>query len=128
MPVWLSEEWVDATGAALSALGAFGDATGVVAIEVGGADGGAYWREWAGGLPVRAGVGKPEEPADLTLGLTSAEAHAFWQGEWSPSVAFMRGQLKTAGDNALLFALLAGVARPEASAALSVAGTLAADS
>jgi hypothetical protein len=119
MPAWLSQEWVEASEKALSAIGAFGDATGIVAVEVGGADGGSYWRQWASGVPLRSGVGKPEEPADLTLGLTSAEAHAFWRGEWSPSVAFMHGQLKTAGDNGLLFALLATASGSRAAAALA---------
>jgi len=124
MPAWLSEDWVAASGPALSSAGALGDATGVVAVEVGGAGGGTYWREWVAGVPVRGGVGKPEEPADLTLGLTATEAHAFWLGEWSASVAFMRGELKTAGDNALLLALLAGLARPEVAASLAAVEAL----
>jgi hypothetical protein len=129
MPAWLSEDWVAASGAVLTSdVDVFGDATGVVAVEVGGADGGVYWREWAAGVPVRGGVGKPEELADLTLGLTAAEAQAFWRGEWSPSVAFMRGQLKTAGDNALLFALLASVSRPKAAALLAEVEALTASS
>ncbi len=120
----LDEAWVEASGAALAAGGAWGAATGVVAVEVGGADGGAYWREWAGGVPVGGGVGKPDGPADLTLGLTEAEARAFWRGEWRADVAFMRGQLKTAGDNALLLTLLAAAARPSAVAAIAAVAAL----
>jgi hypothetical protein len=105
---------VVASGDLLGGGGSVADgATGVVAVEVTGPGGGSYWREWAAGALVRSGSGKPEGPADLTLGLGAPEARAFWRGEWSPSVAFMRGELKTAGDNGLLLALLAAAARPE---------------
>jgi hypothetical protein len=114
VPVWLSEEWVSFSGELIAASPRpAGDATGVVAVEVSGSGGGSYWRRWTSGVPAGNGVGKPDEPADLTLGLTVAEARAYWRGEWSPSVAYMRGQLKTAGNGALLLALLAASAGPE---------------
>lgn len=113
---WLSDEWVRATGEALSGRSVTADgASGLVAVDVAGSGGGSYWRRWEDGVPRSGGAGKPAEPADLTLGLPAADARAFWRGEWSPSVAFMRGQLRAAGDMALLFALLATTARPELS-------------
>jgi len=111
---WLGEEWVRATTEALSERAPKADgASGLVAIDVAGKDGGSYWRRWEDGVPRAGGTGKPDEPPDLTLGLPVDDARAFWRGEWSPSVAYMRGQLRAAGDMTLLFALLAASARPE---------------
>jgi hypothetical protein len=58
---------------------------------------------------VPAGGGDPE----LTLTVTSGDAAAMARGEMAPSVAFMRGRLKTAGDNGLLLRLLAATNRPD---------------
>ena len=93
-------------------------ASGLVAVEVSGPGGGSYWRRWEDGVPRSGGAGKPGETPDLTLGLPAEGARAFWRGEWSPSVAFMRGQLRAAGDMTLLLALLAATARPEVGEAL----------
>lgn len=109
----MSDEWVRATGEALSGRASADGASGLVAIDVAGSDGGSYWRRWEDGIPRSGGAGKPGETPDLTLGLPVEDARAFWRGEWSPSVAYMRGQLRAAGDMTLLFALLAATARPE---------------
>lgn len=110
---WLSAEWVEATTAALgSHPGLAGEASGLVAVEVTGAGGGEYWRRWEDGVPLAGGAGKPADAPDLKLSLPVADAEAFWRGEWSPSVAYMRGELKTEGDTGLLLALLAAGARP----------------
>jgi hypothetical protein len=58
---------------------------------------------------VAAGGGDPE----LTLTVTAGDAAAIARGEMAPSVAFMRGRLKTAGDNGLLLRLLAATAHPD---------------
>jgi hypothetical protein len=63
------------------------------------------------GRPVEAVAGGGPEP-DLTLTLPAAEAGAIAAGTLDPSVAFMRGRLKTAGDNGLLLAVLAAAAAP----------------
>jgi hypothetical protein len=109
---WLDEEWVTASGEALAAPGAgAAGATGTVAVETTGGEGGTYWRTWADGVPVAGGSGKPPGPPDLSLTLPDADARAFWQGEWSASVAFMRGRLKVSGRMELLLPLLAASER-----------------
>jgi hypothetical protein len=44
--------------------------------------------------------------ADLTLTISSADFDELVSGRLDPSVAFMQGRLKTAGDNLLLLRLL----------------------
>lgn len=81
--------------------------------------------DWAGGLPPapaggprrvgeqaqgEAGGGLAE--ADLTLSLSPEDARAVTDGRLAPSVAFMQGRLKTAGDNGLLLEVLAWTAGP----------------
>jgi hypothetical protein len=63
------------------------------------------------GRLVEADAGAGPDP-DLTLTLPSAEAGAIVAGALDPSVAFMRGRLKTAGDNGLLLGVLAAAAAP----------------
>ena len=57
-----------------------------------------------------AELGRPatgcEGQADLTLTISPEDAALVVSGELAPSVAFMQGRLKTAGDNALLLDLL----------------------
>jgi putative sterol carrier protein len=50
----------------------------------------------------------PATAADVTLTITEEDARAMLSGELDPSVAFMRGTLKTSGDPGLLLRLLAG--------------------
>ena len=64
------------------------------------------------GRPVAAGPSSGGPEPELTLTVTSGDAAAMAQGAMAPSVAFMRGRLKTAGDNGLLLRLLATTARP----------------
>jgi len=49
----------------------------------------------------------PAGAADLTLELERADAAAVLDGTLAPSVAYMRGRLKSSGDNSLLLGLLA---------------------
>jgi hypothetical protein len=53
-----------------------------------------------------------EGEADLTLTIGTDEARLVRDGELEPSVAFMRGRLKSTGDNALLLRILAWSATP----------------
>jgi hypothetical protein len=109
---WLDEAWVAASGDALAAPGAAtSGATGTVAVETTGSGGGTYWRRWVDGVPVAGGSGKPPGPPDLSLTLLDADARAFWRGEWSASVAFMRGRLKVSGSMGVLLPLLAASER-----------------
>jgi hypothetical protein len=59
------------------------------------------------------------DEADLTLTIGTDEARLVREGELEPSVAFMRGRLKSTGDNALLLRILAWSATPAFSHALA---------
>lgn len=60
-----------------------------------------------------------EGEADLTFTIGTDEARLVKEGDLDPSVAFMRGRLKSSGDNALLLRILAWSASPEFSEALA---------
>lgn len=62
------------------------------------------WR-YQNGTVVEGGTSEASEP-ELTLTLAAADASDVWSGRVEPSVAFMRGRLKAAGDGALLLAFL----------------------
>lgn len=85
--------------------------TGTVALVVsGGAQGvGPFVARLVDGRPVEIRVESPGQ-VDLTLTLTAADAGAVLDGSLAPSVAFMQGRLRTAGDNGLLLGVLAGTA------------------
>jgi putative sterol carrier protein len=87
--------------------------TGTVAVVVTGTTGGDVKARvrLVDGRPVEAAAGTAPD-ADLTLTLPVALAAAVAEGSLEPSVAFMRGQLKTAGDNGLLLGVLALTAAP----------------
>ena len=61
--------------------------------------------QWSDGKsgPVMSGC---EGEPDLTLMLSPEDASIVLSGELAPSVAYMQGRLKTAGNNALLLGLL----------------------
>lgn len=67
-----------------------------------------HWR-FEGGRPVAGGAG-PVEDADVVLSAAGPDAESLLSGEVEPSVAFMRGRLKAAGDGALLLAFLESTA------------------
>jgi SCP-2 sterol transfer family len=60
-----------------------------------------------------------EGEADLTLTIGTDEARLVKEGELDPSVAFMRGRLKSSGDNALLLRILAWTTTPAFTEALA---------
>jgi hypothetical protein len=116
MPAWLSDEWVAASGEAVD-LAAPLDAT--VEVAVLGVAGGdvRYHRSYKGGRVVAAGPG-PAGAADVTLTLPEGEARDVLAGRLDPSVAFMQGRLKTAGNNGLLLELLAAWSSPSGKASI----------
>lgn len=63
------------------------------------------------GKPSGGGVGSPPG-SDLTLSVDASEAGNILSGRVRPSVAFMRGRLKTSGDEALALAFLRSSADP----------------
>lgn len=84
-------------------------ASGVVVLAVAGSDPAGALR-WEDGRPAEATV--PGPGADLTLTLPAEDVDAVVAGRLAPSVAYMQGRLKTAGDNRLLLAVLAATATP----------------
>ena len=75
-------------------------------VVSGGPDGEVRWNwSYEGGRP---GRGTPGAAPGATVSFTILEpdARALLAGELDPSVAFMRGRLKTAGDPGLVLALL----------------------
>lgn len=81
--------------------------TGTVAVVVTGTGAGdvTVGLGWEDGRVVSAAAGAPAAP-DLTLTVTATEGKQMLAGELEPSVAFMRGRLKTAGDPGLVIGVL----------------------
>jgi hypothetical protein len=103
----LSEAWV----AGFVGRGASPGPTGTVQVVVTGApdgDGKAHAR-LDDGVVAEAALGTRPAP-DVTFTASYPDASAMAEGELDPSVAFMQGRLKTAGDPGLVLDLLARVA------------------
>jgi len=82
-------------------------ASGVVQIVASNApDEGSWSVRLDDGVVTEAVAGPVAEP-DATLTITYADVRAMADRSLDPSVAFMRGELKTAGDPGLVLALLA---------------------
>jgi hypothetical protein len=122
-----TDEWAEAARAEFATLAGAPTLAGTVQVDV--TAGSA-----AGALTVRAtfdagrltgfGVGPAETP-DAILTLTGADAVAVAGGDLAPSVAFMQGRMKVAGDMGLvldLLALSATTAAGEARARLAARG------
>jgi putative sterol carrier protein len=100
---FLSDEWVDAVRDAGLSVGQ----TTVECAITGAPDGDVKLH--AHGADVAVG---PAANADVSLTLPYPEAIAIARGELEPSVAFMQGRMKTAGDPGRLLDLLAATATP----------------
>ena len=107
MAEFLSDEWI----ASMVGRGTAPGATGTVQIVVTGApDSDGKWHlRLDDGVVVEAEPGTQAAP-DLTLTVGYAEGAAMAAGELDPSVAFMRGRMKTAGDPGLVLDVLGGAA------------------
>jgi hypothetical protein len=81
--------------------------SGTVALTVAASGPGGHQvtLRWGDGRLVDASEGPPSD-ADLELTLGRDDAAALLAGELDASVAFMRGRLKTAGDNGLVLDVL----------------------
>ena len=108
MAEFLSDEWV----AGLVGAGSSPGPTGTLQVVVTGApDGDGKWHARIDdGVVAEAALGARPAP-DLTLTVTYPDGAAMAAGELDPSVAFMQGRLKTAGDPGLVLDVLAGAAR-----------------
>ena len=105
MPDWLTLEWADKASALSGLLPHLPGADGVVSLAVsgGGRREAAFRWSYKAGMPGEAG--SDVEP-DLSMTMASQDAVEVLSGRVEPSVAFMRGRLKTAGDNGMLLLFL----------------------
>lgn len=107
MADWLSAEWAEQAAALCRFLPDAPGATGTVNWTFAVAprrEVGFHWR-YEHGKVTEAGSG-PAAEADLTLTAAAADAADLVAGRVEPSVAFMRGRLKAAGDGGLMLAVL----------------------
>ena len=85
------------------------------------------WKfRWSADGPGPLLAGDGSEP-DLTLTLSPDDAELVRSGQLDPSVAFMQGKLKTAGDNALLLLVLSWTTTPAFAGALAAWSTVRSD-
>jgi hypothetical protein len=87
--------------------------SGTVQIVVTGTDlphDGKWYVRLDDGVVAEAGSGSSSGNSDVTLTVPLAEAVAMAAGELDPSVAFMQGRMKTAGDPGLVLDVLAAAA------------------
>lgn len=101
MAKFLSAEWIDVVRGVGPTVGD----TSVECSVTGGPDGDVKLHA----LRDEVALGALDEP-DVSLTLPYAEAMAIARGELEPSVAFMQGRMKTAGDPGRLLDLLAATA------------------
>jgi len=102
------EGWTAAVRAELDGLVAPPSLEGTLRVDVTGAPGGdrtAHAR-FGGGRLTDIGPGAGEGP-DATVTLTFEDARAVLGGDLDPSVAFMQGRMKVAGDMGLVLDVLA---------------------
>ena len=108
MSEFLDDEWI----AAWIGRGAAPGPTATVQVVVTGAsEGDGKWHvRLDDGVVAEAAAGTVAAP-DLTLTVAYPEGAAMAAGELDPSVAFMQGRMKTAGDPGLVLDVLAGAAQ-----------------
>jgi hypothetical protein len=111
MARFLTPEWIDVVRAATPSIGA----RSIECSVVGGPDGDVKFHAAAGGVAPGGLAG-----AAVSLTLPYADAMAIVRGELQPSVAFMQGRMKTAGDPGILLDVLAATTRAPFRDALEV--------
>lgn len=114
MTDWITAEWVSASGAVVAkGVQVPGlSATVEVVVKAKTKELARYHRSYKDGALVDSGLGAaPEEGVSFTL--TPEDARALILGELDPSVAFMSGRLKTAGDNGLVLRVLEAWSSPQ---------------
>lgn len=112
MAAFLSDEWFAAVHAGDVDL----DDCSVEITVIGAPSGDVKWHLQVSGRKLAA-AGGAQPDADIVLTLPYDDTIAVARGELEPSVAFMRGRMKTAGDPGRLLDVLAATARPEFHAA-----------
>jgi hypothetical protein len=107
MATFLSDEWF----ASVRAEGVGLDDTTVELLVTGAPGGDATWHvRVSEGTLVAAGGGLPA--ADVSLTLTYDDLVAAVRGELEPSVVFMQGRMKTAGDPGRVLDVVSATATP----------------
>jgi len=111
-PDFASPEWFAALVGARPEAGVEQEPgpSGTVQVVVTGASDGDATLTLADGALARVAPGA-DATAAVTLTFTRADADAVVAGELDPSVAFMRGRMKTAGDPGLVLQVLAHARR-----------------
>jgi putative sterol carrier protein len=107
MAAFLGDDWFAAIAA-----DAPGADLGIEIVVLGGPDGDVKWQVEVAGGTVSAAAG-PRPGAEVALTVPYDDMVAILRGELQPSVAFMRGTMKTAGDQGALLVVLAATATPE---------------
>jgi SCP-2 sterol transfer family len=107
MASWLTQEWADEVAGLTPGLPPVPGASGSISLTVSAGARKEVHLRWAYEEGV-AGDGDPTSrpEADLVLTLTGQDAVEVFSGTVEPSVAFMRGRLKAAGDGGLLLGFL----------------------
>ena len=107
MAPWLTQEWADEAAELTSLLPPVPGASGSISVTVSGGSRKEVYFHWCyGDGGAEAGVPTARPDADLVLTLASADAIEVLSGAVEPSVAFMRGRLKAAGNGGLLLGFL----------------------
>jgi hypothetical protein len=111
VPEWLSDQWCEEVAALAGSRPEVPGGNGTVSLTVTRGKGIAAAYHWAykDGTPGAGGVGQMAD-ADLVLTIGEADAALVVAGDVEPSVAYMRGRLKAAGDGGLLLGWLASTA------------------
>ena len=107
MVPWLTQEWADGAAELTTLLPPVPGASGSISLSVSGGsrkEVSFHWRYGHGGA--EGGAPSPRPDADLVLTLAAADAIDVLSGAVEPSVAFMRGRLKAAGNGGLLLGFL----------------------
>ncbi len=119
MADYLSDEWLAEMAALAPSRPPVPGANGTISVTIARSkrdEVGYHWT-YKDGVPVDGGVGALPD-ADLVLTIGADDAKLITTGEVEPSVAFMRGRLKAAGDNGLLLGWLSSTGSdPDAYAA-----------
>jgi SCP-2 sterol transfer family len=107
MPSWLTQEWAADAASLASGLPPIAGASGSISLTVSAGKRKEVHFHWSYENGV-AGDGVPtsQPDADVVLTLASPDAVDIFAGAVEPSVAFMRGRLKAAGDGGLLLGFL----------------------
>lgn len=124
MPAWLNPDSFDDAGAAGENIDGVAPRhlTGSIQVSVSGGKGGElrYHLDVEEGRLVSAASGPASDPPPaVAFTVSASDAEAMRSGGLDPTVAYMQGRLKTAGDPGWVLDVLAHWSTPEGKDALS---------